>query len=121
MRHSHELLNEASRPEEGRSIPRRDIVALTIAATAGDETTLRAVLSSNSIGAAAHAELDALQFTREVLDACSAGLERRGRGEERFMEPLRDRLERCSNPAQDALAASEGGLRALLDHAEVRL
>ena len=78
-------------------------------------------MSHINLRAYRHADFDALGFTREVLDVCSAALEGRGRGEEALMAPLYDRLDRCSNPAQDALLASEGGLRALLEHTEVRL
>jgi len=41
-------------------------------------------------------------FLRELVLVGMRGLERRGRGEQVFLEPLLDRLERGKNPAQDA-------------------
>ena len=54
-------------------------------------------------------------FVRSVLDVCAEGLRGRGRGEEVFLQPLFDRLERRENPAQEAVRVLEdGGVAALL-------
>ena len=52
----------------------------------------------------------------DVLSCCYAALRARGRGEQRFLDPLGARLDARINPAQASHAAFEaGGLHALLD------
>ena len=51
-----------------------------------------------------------------VLDAATAGLARRGRGEEVFLAPLRARVQNQRNPAQDARAlVAERGVKGIVD------
>ena len=58
---------------------------------------------------------------RAVLEAGRDALGARGLGEEAYLAPLFERLERRRSPAHDALAAFEaGGRAALIDHAARR-
>jgi gamma-glutamylcysteine synthetase len=57
----------------------------------------------------------------QALALCHAALEARGAGEERYLQPLFDRLDRGRNPAQEALLAFDaGGLPGLCAHAARR-
>jgi glutamate--cysteine ligase len=70
-------------------------------------------------GLAAPEPIDGL--VHGVLTACQAELERRGRGEEVYLEPLWRRWERRQNPAQFARSVlAERGMPALIDHLRVR-
>jgi len=56
-----------------------------------------------------------------ILDLCRQGLERRGLGEEVYMEPLFARVAAGRNPAQESLAAFRaGGIEALVEHTRIR-
>ncbi len=60
-------------------------------------------------------------LVRAILEAGRDALGARGHGEEAYLAPLFDRLERRSSPAHDALAAFEaGGSDALIAHAARR-
>lgn len=48
-------------------------------------------------------------FLDTVVDIAEAGLRSRGSGEETFLDPVRDRLERRSGPADEARATFESG------------
>ena len=49
---------------------------------------------------------------REILELAQSGLQKRGFGEEAFLEPLFDRAERLTNPALDYVTALEHGTNA---------
>jgi hypothetical protein len=56
-----------------------------------------------------------------LLDLAEAGLARRGRGEDRYLRPLRRRLGQLTSPAEEALAAhAEGGIEAVVALHRVR-
>ena len=60
------------------------------------------------------------QFLHSILTMVAEGLQRRGRGEEVFIEPLFDRLARSANPAQEVRRGFEqGGLQQLLAMVEI--
>jgi gamma-glutamylcysteine synthetase len=60
-------------------------------------------------------------FLATLVEMAAAGLRRRGRGEERFLDPLYPRLARAENPAQRARRIFvTDGLHALLAHAAIR-
>ena len=47
----------------------------------------------------------------QILELAQSGLQKRGLGEEHFLEPLSDRAERLTNPARDYLDAIEHGAK----------
>ncbi len=49
------------------------------------------------------------ELLKEILDIASEGLDKRGFGEERFLEPLYERVEKRTNPAKTMLKLLEEG------------
>jgi len=61
-------------------------------------------------------------FLNSLLDKCSSALEKRGKQEEQFLEPLYSRVERRENPAQEAVGkALRGGVERLIAHTAVKV
>lgn len=56
-----------------------------------------------------------------VLEVCGEALQKRGRGEDKYLHPLWRRLECRRNPAQDATQAfQQGGMEALIQLSECK-
>ena len=60
----------------------------------------------------------ALIMLLQILELAQSGLQKRGFGEEVFLEPLFERAERLTNPALDYLNAIEQGthIEELIEH-----
>jgi hypothetical protein len=61
------------------------------------------------------------EFLRKIVGLAEAGLQQRQQGEEKFLKPIFDRLERHMNPAQQARRIFQSdGLPGLLAHTAIR-
>ncbi len=112
-------LSEAGEEREMALAPEK-LIEISMLASQGDREGVRATLSEESIGAASQQGLDAPRLLERVVECCAAALERRGIGEEVFMDPLFSRLDKRLNPAQECLiSAADGGMPALIAHCKV--
>ena len=115
-------VESATRPEDGRvRLSSEQMMGVAVYAASNDVSAVKQMLTEHgSLGAADG--LDGQLLVRRTLELCSEALERRGLGEEIFMEPLFRRLEKGANPAEETLrAAADGGMQSLIEHTKVRI
>jgi hypothetical protein len=53
---------------------------------------------------------------KAILDISAKGLDRRGKNEKHFLEPLYERAERLTNPAKQMVAGIESGILLRIIH-----
>ena len=64
--------------------------------------------------------VDPYDMLRVILDTCREVVSKRDMGEEVYLEPLFERLEKRENPAQEAIrVAKRGGMEALIKHTAI--
>ncbi len=56
---------------------------------------------------AEHGGVSVVDLARRVLEIAEEGLKKRGKGEEQFLGPIRERIEKKQNPAQELLSVWE--------------
>ena len=121
VEHMWSVVERVTSPHDGRTrLKPERLMGIALHAASNDADTVRRILAEQGIGASS--KLDAPNLIRHVLDVCAESLEQRGLGEEVFMQPLYNRLEKRANPAEETLrAAADGGMAALIEHTKVRI